>query len=406
MIPTNILEVIAKRKPAEELLANLASDNPAVSLAAGQELVTSAKRAGLPVGDYLRLAVNPRAGQFAEAGLNGYEAALAYLGLPVRDDYDQGIVLQAAAETFQYRPGTRALFPEVVDDVVQWKYRQTQLESIDDFIAQSRNINGVQMITNIIDDEAGDYQQTGIIAEGARIPLRSIKDAKKSVDFHKYGGGYEFTYEFERRVSLDVVTPYANRVNREAGMGQTTTAISLLINGDGTPGNAAAPVVNASAIAAEISGNSAVAAGRLNWEILLRWLVNRAKAGVPIDTVAGNWDLYFEWQRMFALPSVPNGKSQMEILADAGVQTARENPRLPLKLGFALAGKAPAGKLVGFIKNETLEELVENGSEIEESVRSIENQKVRYVRTKNQGYRLIFGDTREVLNLDQVAADA
>ena len=401
----NMLEVIAGRKPAEEVLVNLNSDNPSVSLAAGQELVAQAKRVGLPMGDYLRLAIDPNAGKFAGSGLNGYEAALAYLGLPVQDNIDQGIVLQAAAETFQYRPGTRALFPEVVDDVVQWKYRQTSLERIEDFIAQSRNINGVQVITNIIDDKAEDYQQTGIIAEGARIPLRSLKTANKNVDFHKYGGGYEFTYEFERRVSLDVVTPYANRVNREAGMGQTTTAISLLINGDGTPGNAAAPVVNASTIAAQINGNGAVAAGRLNWEIILRWLVNRAQAGLPIDTVAGNWDLWFEWQRMFAIPALAQGKTQMEILADAGVQVAKDNVRMPLVLNFALASKAPANKLVGFIKNETLEELVENGSEIEESVRAIENQKVRYVRTKNHGYRLIFGDTREVLNLDAVAAD-
>lgn len=400
-----MLDVIAKRKPAEEVLANLASDNPATSLAAGQELVTQAKRVGLPMGDYLRLAIDPNKGQFAGAGLNGYEAALAFLGLPVQDNLDQGIVLQAAAETFQYRPGTRALFPEVVDDVVQWRYRQTQLERIDDFVAQSRNINGVQVITNIIDDKPEDYQQTGIIAEGARIPLRSLKTANKNVDFHKYGGGYEFTYEFERRVSLDVVTPYANRVNREAGMGQVTTAIGLLINGDGTPGNAAAPVVKASEIAAQINGNGAVAAGRLNWEIILRWLVNRAQAGLPIDTVAGNWDMAFEWNRMFAVPSIPQGKTQMEVLADAGVSIARENIRMPLSLNFALASKAPANKLVGFIKNETMEELVENGSEIEESVRAIENQKVRYVRTKNHGYRLIFGDTREVLDLDVVAAD-
>lgn len=400
----NMLEVIAGRKPAEEVLANLNSDNPSVSLSAGQELVTQAKRVGLPMGDYLRLAIDPNKGDFAGTGLNGYEAALAFLGLPVQDNLDQGIVLQAAAETFQYRPGTRALFPEVVDDVVQWRYRQTNLERIEDFIAQSRNVNGVQVITNIIDDKAEDYQQTGIIAEGARIPLRSLKTANKNVDFHKYGGGYELTYEFERRVSLDVVTPYANRVNREAGMGQTTTAIGLLLNGDGTPAHGAAPVVKASEIAAQINGNSAVAAGRLNWEILLRWLVNRAQKGLPIDTVAGNWDLYFEWQRMFAIPSIPQGKTQMEVLADAGVQAARDNINMPLSLSFALASKAPANKLVGFIRNETLEELVENGSEIEESVRAIENQKVRYVRTKNHGYRLIFGDTREVLDLDTVAA--
>lgn len=399
---TTILDVIKARKPAEEALANLKSDDVQTSLEAGRALIQSAKRAGLPTGDYLRASIDTTKGEFAGSGLNGYEAALAYLDLPVQNDFDNGVALQAAAETFQYRPGTRALFPEIVDDVVQWNYRQTNLENPEDWLAQSRNVNGVEMITKIIDDVAEDYQQTGIIAEGARIPIRSLRTTEKGVTFHKFGGGYEFTYEFERRVSIDVVTPYANRVNREAGMGQTSTIADLLVNGDGIHDPAAE--VNASDLAAGIpNGPTGVPAGRMNWEIMLRWIVNRAKAGVPIDTIGGNWDMLFEWQRMFAIPAYQNGKSQMEVLADAGVQTARENIRMPLNLNFALSSGMPDQKLIGFIKNETVEELVENGSEIEESTRAIENQKVRYVRTKNHGYKMLFGDTREVLNLDAIA---
>jgi predicted transcriptional regulator len=75
-------------------------------------------------------------------------------------------------------------------------------------------------------------------------------------------------------------------------------------------------------------------------------------------------------------------------------------------VNFEVSSTAPASKLIGFIKGETVEELVENGSDIEESVRAIENQKVRYVKTKNHGYRLVFADTRNILNLDAVAADA
>lgn len=398
----NLLEIARNRRSADEVLVGLDSKNPAESLAAGQTLVATAKNNGLSLRDYLRLAIDPNKGELKGSGLNGYECALVHLGLPVKDDIDSGIVLQAAGETFQFRPGTRALFPEVIDDVVQWKYRQDGIESVDGMLANSRGVSGVELITNVIDDKAEDYQQTGVIAEGARIPIRTLKSTNKSVTFHKFGGGYELTYEFERRVSLDVVTPYANRIEREVQIGQVGIVTDLLINGDGV--NGAAAVTNASTLGAAIADNAAVAAGRMNWEIFLKWLITRAQAGVPIDTVVGNWDMHFEWERMFATPTAANGPTLVELLAKAGVQTAIENPRFNARVNFQVSSSAPASKLIGFIRGETIEELNENGSDIEESVRAIENQKVRYVKTKNTGYRLVFSDTRNILNLDAVAA--
>ncbi|WP_037500724.1 hypothetical protein [Sphingomonas jaspsi] len=396
-----LLDLARNRQAADVVLAGLDSQNPAESLAAGQTLVAAAKNHGLAMRDYLRLAIDPNAGEYKGSGLNGYEVALHHLGLPVQDDMDSGILLQAAAETFQYRPGTRALFPEVVDDVVQWRYRQDQIERVDGMLAGSRGSDGVELITKIIDDKADDYQATGVIAEGARIPIRSLKTDQKSVTFHKFGGGYEFTYEFERRVSLDVVTPYANRVNREAGLGQVGIVTDLLINGDGV--NGAASVTNASALGAGYVDHAAIKAGRMNWEIFLKWLISRAQKGLPVDTVVGNWDMFFEWERMFATPT-GQGMTMTDILAKAGVETAIANPRFNAKVNFEVSSSAPASKLIGFIRGETVEELRENGSDIEESVRAIENQKVRYVKTENKGYRLVFGDTRDILNLDAVAA--
>jgi hypothetical protein len=399
---SDLLTIVSARKPAEVLLAGLKPDdgNPAASLRAGQNLVKAAKLAHLSLPDYLRLAVDPNEGQFKGSKLDGFECALAYLNLPVREDYSQGILLQAAAETFTSYPGTRALFPAVIDNVLQWKYRQDQVENVAALVSQSRTISGNEMITTVVDDAKGDYTHTGVIAEGSEVPVRALRTTEKGVKFYKFGGGIEFTYEFERRASLDLITPYAARMQREVEIGQTAMATSLLINGDGI--NGAAAVINASTIAAAMpaSGRPANAAGRLNWEIFLKWLVGQAQAGVPVDTVVGNWDMYLEWLRMFATPTVNQGMSQMEILSKAGVQTAIDNPRLPLNLNFALSSTAPASKLIGFIKSETLEELVENGSDIEESTRAITNQRVKYVKTTNRGYRLIFGDTRSILNLD------
>jgi len=394
----NILTLAQKRVPAEVLLKSLLDESMTVSLAAGEKLIQDAKNYDLPLADYLRLAIDTNQGQFQGQNLNGFEAACAYLNLPHKNDYDNGVVLQAAAETFATYPGTRAMFPPVMDNVLQWAYRQNQIEDVAPIIAQSRGISGIELITTVVSDANTDYQQTGIISEGSNIPLRAVRTTEKSVKFYKFGGGYEFTYEFERRARLDVLTPYAARIKREAAIGQVAVATSLLINGDGVA--PAAPVVTATALVAAMSAPPAgFVPAKMNWEVFLKWMVTQASRGVPIDTIVGNWDMYFEYSRMFATPFAANGPSQTEILAKAGFQTALENPRFDFKANFAVSSTAPAATLIGFVKSETVEELVENGSEIEEATRSIQQQKVTYVSTKNHGYRIIFPDTRSVLSL-------
>jgi hypothetical protein len=397
--PTNLIELAKSRAPVEQVIAKLKSDNLGESLQAGQELVATAKSLGISARDYFQLAVDPTKGEFANSDLDGYETTLMALNLPVQDNFSKGIVLQAAAETFQTFPGVRALFPEVIDDIVHWKYQQDNFETTEGIVSQSRTVAGVEMITSVIDDKAEDYQQYGMIAEGARIPVRSIRGTEHSVRFFKFGGGYEWTYEFARRSSLDLVAPYAQRLEREIEMGKVYVATQMIINGDAV--HAPAPVTSAKTLTTSIPGAEAYATGRIRWEAFLKWLVQRAQAGKPIDTVIGNWDMHFEWMRMFAAPSIDAGVSQAEVLRAAGVNAAQANPRFNFNVNFQVSSSAPPNKLIGFSKADTLEELIETGSDIEESQRAIENQKVKYVKTKNNGYRLIFGDTRNILDLSE-----
>ncbi len=394
-------ELTANRRPVDQVVGALMSDNGAESQEAGLKLMASAKEYGLNVSDYLRLAVEPE-GIAAELGMDGYEATKVFLGLPTRDDYRNAVTLQAAADAFASYRGVRALFPEVIDDVVQWKYRQTEFETPEALVAQSRTINGTELITTVVQDSEEDYERYGMIGEGARIPVWSIKASDQSVKIFKFGVGLEWTYEFARRASLDLVTPYVMRAEKATKMAQTATAYSLMINGDGVHG--AAQTRNASDVESDNGLDvGTVAAGKINWEILTAWLVERAKSGAPIDTVAGNWDTYLQWRLMFAKPSVSEGLTQMEMLQRAGVSAAQANPGLDLNINFALVSDAASNQLLGFSKNDTLEELIENGSDIEESERGIKNQRVNLYSTKNAGYRLIFGDTRQILNLDAIS---
>lgn len=383
-----------QRKAPEAILADLRSDSRGVSGEAGMRMVSNAKEYGLGLRDYLTLAIDPRQSEEVkryETGegklLTGYEAALLYLNLPVRQDLEHGIVLQAASETFQTFPGTRALFPEVIDDMVRWKYRQDLLETVTPLIGSSRTINQVEMISTVVDDKADDYKHAQSISEMARIPVRSIRTTQTQVGIWKFGLGYRTSYEFERRASLDLLTPYAARAQRELEIQKVAVATDLLVNGDS--------VHTAAGVAAQTSYVASATAGKINYTALLMWLVERAQAGVPVDTVVGNWDAYIQWLLLFTIPTTANVTTDAELLAKGGFQIGGV-PVLRGSVNFALSSTAPAGKLIGYSKADTLEELNEAGSLINESERSVSNQTITYYKTENKGYRLVFGDTRSI----------
>lgn len=390
-----------KRAPLDVVLAGLVDDNHESSKSAGLRLCQEAKQYNINVRDYLNLAIdvpgsndpkNGRDFRLANNGyMSGYEAALSHLDLPFKNDFKQGIVLQAAADSFSARPGTRVLFPEVIDDMMQWTTRLDQFETTEPMVAQTRTIVGNELITEAIFDDQGQLN-TSPIAELANIPVQTIKSTDRSVKFFKHGSAIRTSYEFERRASLDVLTPYANRVARNLELNKVRQATNLLINGDGV--HVAAPVVPASNYKNwDISGGKSF---KDNYVALADFLAQRARSGVPVDTLVGNYSMWLELFLMFT--PVTGNNSVAEHLQDKGA------PRVNLKLDFLqgvnfhVSSSMPDGKLMAFSKSDTLEELVEAGSVISESEQAIKNQSITYVKTMNTGYRLVYGDTRTIFD--------
>ena len=391
-----------KRAPLNVVLAGINSEHSDESIRAGVKLVQAAKQYGINVRDYLNLAVDVRASNDAESGKNfrldngnfmtGYQAAIVELNLPFKNAFEQGITLQAAADTFSARPGSRALFPEVIDDMLQWNTRQDMFESTAPMVAQTRTITGNELMTTAIFDDQGQLN-TSPIAELANIPMQTIKSSDKSVKFFKHGSGIRTSYEFERRVSLDILTPYAARIARNKEISKVKMATSLLINGDGV--HEAAEVVPAS----NYKDWDAAKGLKGNYVALADFLAQRARKGVPVDTIVGNYDMWLELFLMF-LPTQPNGKSTSEILQENG------GPRVALAMDFLsgvnfhISSSAPTGKLICYSKADTLEELIEAGSVLSESETAIKNQSITYVKTENSGYRLVYGDTRVIFDTE------
>lgn len=385
-----------KKLNVDDLVAKLKSESNRESEEAGLTLARDAASFGLTVRDYLKLSIGREDDK--TSGLNGYELALYKLNLPVRNDFENGVYLQAASETFQTHPGTRALFPEVIDDVLRFATRQDQIEQVGPLLANSRTVAGVELLSTVIDDDS-EERDTFTVSEMGRIPIRTIRTSEKSVKFYKHGSAIRTSYEFSRRASLDILVPHANRVARELERSKLTVATAVLINGDGAYG--AAPSVNQSSYNTE-TGFTATS-GKINWPHFMYWIMQRAKEGTPIDTVVMNWDAYFQWLLMFgAEQTSPTntsfGARAMDNLDKMGVKADMMPAavRLVFNITPVLSSAMPSNKLLGFSRGDTLEELVEAGSNIQESERAILNQTMTMVRTENTGYRLVYGDTRSI----------
>ena len=370
------------------LFDDMLNKSTALSAEAGMRLLGLAKDYGIAPKDYLNLAIE------TDGDMSGFEQVLAKLNLPVRESLKDGIVLQAAAETFQTYSGTRALFPEVIDEVVRWRNRQDQFETLAPMIAGSRTVGGIEMVSTIVEDDSAD-RGTYTIAEGGRIPVRSIRSSEQAVKFYKHGSGIRTTYEFARRASIDMVVPFLARVQRELERSKVTHATNLLVNGDGI--NAAATEVDQSTYNTA-TGVTAIA-NQISWPHFLYWLVQRARAGAPVDTVIMNWDGWFQYQMLFARPTVlANAVNQTgaEALGKAGVSMEQHAVSLALRVKPVISSAVPANKMIGITVAETIEELVEANSRIEESERAIQNQTITVYRTENSGFRILWADTRSV----------
>ena len=384
-----------KKTTPEAVAALLMTISKSDSKENGMALVKEAASFGLNLRDYLTLAVDTKGGEDKWKGYNGYEAIKVALNLPHANDFEAGITLQAAANTFNTYAGTRAMFPEVIDDMLKFKTLQdNKVENIASIVGQSRTVSQREMISTYYEDDLADGSvDTFTIAELGKIPVRSVRTSQSSVNFGIRGSGIELSYEFTREASLDIIAPFAARIARALEKSKVAAATSILINGDGV--NAAAEVQTFSSFGA--TGGVISAA---NYKALAKFLMSNANNGYVFDTFVVNFDMYVELMFM-AQPVIGAGAiSTVDFMVGKGAPAI--STTLPFMNGMVnvvLSSSVPAGKIIAMTKAECIEELVMAGGNISESERSITNQSITYVKTEETGYKLAVPKARVILNV-------
>lgn len=380
-----------KKRKLEEIYKPLLSENTSEAVFAGQKLMREAKEYGLDLAEFLNYAVDLSEGEEAKLfdggkGLSGFEQVMFKMNLPTQTNSKVQVSLAQASDTFATKPGSRIMFPYAIDNVLRWNENLPMMEKVSDLISGSRTVAGNELI-RIIGEDTADDRKTFRVGEGANIPVRKVSYSDRSVQFFKHGSGIEYTYEFERRAALDIITPFAARVARDLEISKINAATKILINGDGV--NGAATALNQATL------DTSATDGKVSYDGLLSALVTAIKKGTPIDTIAGNIDAYLQFMKLFGTAAVSNAY-EVEQMANAGGPKFLGLSNIFTPVRFVLDSAVPEGKLLMINRPDTIEELVEANSRIAEEEKNVTSQIVKYVRTENTGYSLIYPDCRYV----------
>ena len=382
--------------PAQDLVAALSQGDKSAGLGNAMLLLHDANTAGFGIDALLHqqvLGVN---------GLNGFEATFAALGVPLNLKDDTAIAAFASSTTsFMTNDGLKVLLPSLVNNLLRAQDSTGIIERAEDLILQTRMVKSNVVQKEIVYDKASkDSYATHRIAEGMNIPTRRLQAGESNVKFFKTGHGIEVSYEFAQDMTPDILIPYANRIAFERSQSEHVIAVETLINGESTDPNSPNGAIKKDDL--DTIDGGAGKPLRERAEGFIKWLIEAARAGRPIDTLVVGWDSIFELQYMFpvtdakgtpaaGLGGVAGGNAQLAQLA------VRVVNGLNFNLNIVISSALEGNQIIGYRKGETLERLIKTNSQISEQERSIKNQTLLYTNTIISGFTLGYGESRRML---------
>ena len=226
------------------------------------------------------------------------------------------------------------------------------------------------------------------VGETADIPETRIATREQSVYLHKYGRAIRISYEAMRRQPIDRVAFLVARIAVQADTDKLSTAIDALVNGDGN-GNAAT-VVNLTTLDPATTVNNLTLTAWINF-------IQQFPNPYALTTVLGRTAAT---TALMVLNVGTSNTMLAELHTTLGIGGLRPiNPELSGTIAVGTTNDAPAAKLVGFDRRFALEELVEAGADINETMRWILNQTEVLTLSEVVGFDILDPMATRILNL-------
>lgn len=328
--------------------------------------------------------------------LDAFDIALLSADIYVTSIPEKGIQ-SSTMDKFFTTNENRNLFPEfVIRQLRQISNRNDGLLS--KLVASTRVIQGdaaKQVVLDLSDTTAGKANQLALkerrIAEGADIPVATLKLGEIAIKIYKYGIGVKATYEVLRRTTIDMFRKQMELVSKQAEMDQVGTVIETIIEGDGNTNPAT--VYNASELSPETAKE-----GKVDATTLLKFLTADKKSGIVFDTVVTDDEIYVDF---------------LTILMDKNLTNAI-NPQLRFEFPQTFINnltvlyspdltKTSGNKhrVIGLAKEYAIEKTIESGSIINEVEKVMSNQTQVAYMTENAGFNKIDARASAILVLDE-----
>lgn len=322
--------------------------------------------------------------------LDAFDIALLSKGIIVKDNLQFGIQSSPMMKFFT-TDENRNLFPEFV--IRQLRQISGMPSIINDLVASTRVITGdsaKQVVLDLSNTPAGQENKQSLkkrrIAEGANIPVATLKLGETAIKIYKYGIGVKATYEVLRRTTIDMFRKQMELVSLQAGYDEVGAVIEVIEKGDGNTN--AAKVYKRSELNAE--GTS----GKLDEITLVKFLVKQAPFNY--DTIVVDEEIYTQICTILMDKNLTNAINPK--VAFDFPQGLLSNLKVIYSEDLGL--KDGHHQIIGLAKAYAIEKTIEAGSTINEVSKTVENQTQLAVMTENAGFNKIDSRASAILELD------
>ena len=325
-----------------------------------------------------------------EGELDAFDIALLSKGIIVKDNLEFGIQSSSMMKFFT-TDENKILFPEFM--IRQLRQLSGRPSIINELVASTRVITGdaaKQVVLDLTDTPAGKKNKQALkkrrIAEGADIPVATLKLGEIAIKIYKYGIGVKATYEVLRRTTIDMFRKQMELVTVQAAYDEVGAVIDVVLNGDGNTNPA--EVYNANDL------NPDAVEGKLDEVTLVKFLVKQAP--FSYDTIIVDEDVYTQICTMLMdknLTNAINPRVNFEF-----PQGLLSNLRVIYSEDLPLSSDSKH-QIIGLAKNYAIEKVVEAGSTIQEVSKAIQNQTQLAVMTENAGFAKIDSRASAILKL-------
>jgi Holliday junction resolvase len=256
---------------------------------------------------------------------------------------------------------------------------------LDEVVGRTTGINGTYYKPFYLEEVS---RTTSRVGEAAEFPAVKISTSDKTINLVKYGRRVDMSYESIRRIPIDLLSFYVQRIAINVEADKVDKALATLVSGDGNSGTAATNY-NLSALDSGASGTLTLKA----------WLAFKMKFLNPLAmTTALAQDT-----SMLALMLVNSGSANIPLVAlgpqfsGLGVTPINQGLRDGVRGGWVAS--APTGKIVGFDSRFALERVFEIGGNITETDKEVVMQINTLVLSEVEAYDIIDPKATKTLNL-------